>query len=203
MFSHSTFLLSKAKNISLLDKQVYNPAMADTSPNTTIRSLESIERRIFLIRGQKIMLDRDIAVFYNVETRALNQAVKRNAKRFPADFIFQLTIREVDALVSQNVIPSRQVLGGSLPYAFTEHGVAMLSAVLKSSRAVEISVFIVRAFIKLREMIATHKDLALKMEKLEHEQDKQGQQLAIVCRIIKNLLDEPVPPKEPIGFKLR
>src|SRR5213594_2866689 len=129
--------------------------------------LDMIERRIYLIRGQKVMLDRDLADLYGVRAIALRQQVKRNPRRFPDDFMFQLSKAEAEILVSQNVIPSRRSFGGSLPYVFTEQGVAMLSSVLQSDRAVEVNIFIMRAFVRLREMLATHKDLAAKIEALE------------------------------------
>ncbi len=174
-----------------------------TNKTVSIIPPESIERRIFLIRGKKVMLDFDLAELYEVSTMRLNEQVKRNAARFPGDFMFRLSINEARTLnLSQFAIGSQKHRDPRFtPFAFTEHGVTMLSAILKSQRAVEVSVFVVRAFIKLREMLATHKDLARKMEKLENEQATQGQQLAKVCRIIKNLLDEPIPTKERIGFR--
>lgn len=147
------------------------------------------------------MLDADLAELYGVTTMQLNQAVKRNNERFPDDFMFRLSNTEKTEVITNCDNLSRLKFSPHLPYAFTEHGVTMLSAVLKSQRAIEVSVFVVRAFIKLREMLATHKDLAEKMEKLENEQTTQGQQLAKVCRIIKNLLDVPVTTKDNIGFK--
>jgi phage regulator Rha-like protein len=178
----------------------------EQKPVTALTPPESIERRIFLIRGRKVMLDADLAELYEVTTMQLNQSVKRKAQRFPNDFMFRLSETEKTEVITNCDNLSRLKFSPHLPYAFTEHGVTMLSAVLKSQRAIEVSVFVVRAFIKLREMLATHKDLAIKMETLENEQMKQGQQLAKVCRIIKNLLEapasEPVSTKEPIGFRL-
>ncbi|MFA6404650.1 MAG: ORF6N domain-containing protein [Candidatus Paceibacterota bacterium] len=173
--------------------------LSDNSKDLQIIPDESIEHRIFLIRGQKIMLDSDLARLYGVSAKRLNEQVRRNIDRFPKDFMFQLTNEEYKNLRSQFATSS---WGGVryLPYAFTEHGVTMLSAVLKSPRAVQVSVFVVRAFIKLREMLATHKELAAKMKVLESEQEKQGQQLIKVLNILKHLLDEPVPMKAPIGF---
>src|SRR3990172_264518 len=113
-----------------------------------------IERKIFLLRHQKVILSPHLAELYGVETRTLNQAVKRNRTRFPEDFMFQLTDTEVAWLVSQNVIPHREYFGGTLPYAFTEQGVAMLSSVLRSERAIQMNIAIMRAFVKLREMIS-------------------------------------------------
>jgi hypothetical protein len=132
-----------------------------------------IERRIYLIRGHRVMLDRDLAELYRVETRALVQSVKRNIERFPEDFMFQLTTEEAESMRSQTVIASKRNIRYQ-PYAFTEHGVAMLSAVLKSDRAVRMSIFIVRAFVQLRELLATNKELARKVEQLEAAQKQQA-----------------------------
>jgi hypothetical protein len=132
--------------------------------NTALVSLEIIEKKIFLIRGQKVMLSMHLADLYNVETRALIQASKRNKDRFPSDFLFRLNEKEADGLVSQNVIPHRKYFGGFLPYAFTEQGVAMLSSVLKSKRAVQVNIAIMRAFVKLRELLSTHKALSRKLD---------------------------------------
>jgi len=115
---------------------------------------EVIERKIYLIRGQKVMLDKDLAVLYGAKQIRLREQVKRNIRRFPEDFMFQLDEKEIDFMVSQNAIPSRKYLGGSKPYVFTEQGVAMLSTVLNSERAIEVNIHIMRAFLKLREMIA-------------------------------------------------
>lgn len=160
-----------------------------------------IEPRIFLIREKKVMLDRDLARLYSVDTRSLNQAVKRNLARFPEDFVFRLCDDEVESLVSQSVIPSRKSFGGSLPYVFTEHGIAMLSAVLRSERAVAMSVFIVRAFIKLREAIATNMGLAHKVAELEHAQEKQGEKIESINRAVIQLIGARSEPREQIGFK--
>jgi hypothetical protein len=136
-------------------------------------TIEIIQSKIYLIRGHKVMLDRDIALLYGVKPIALRQQVKRNIDRFPDDFMIQLTVQEVDFLLSQNVIPSKQSLGGALPYAFTEQGVAMLSSVLTSKRAVHANIQIMRTFAKLREIMSTHKDLRLKIEELEKKYDHQ------------------------------
>ena len=160
-----------------------------------------IERRIYLIRGQKVMLDSDLAELYRVETRALVQAVKRNLGRFPADFMFRLSTKEASAMRSQIVIASTRNVR-YLPYAFTEHGVAMLSAVLKSERAVQMSIVVVRAFIKLRDLLASHKDLAVRVERLENGQKRHTSVINILAdevMAMKRL--PPVPPKRPIGFK--
>lgn len=157
-----------------------------------------IEKRILLIRGHKVMLSVHLAQLYGVETRVLNQAVKRNSQRFPEDFMFQLTEAEAKQLVSQNVIPHQKFFGGTLPYAFTEQGVAMLSSVLKSKRAVQVNIEIMRAFVRLRELLSTHKDLARKLEELEKRYDEQ---FAVVFRAIRELMTPPEPPpKRRIGF---
>ncbi len=158
---------------------------------------EAIENKILFLRGKKVMLDKDLAMLYKVETRALNQAVKRNLKRFPKDFMFQLTEEEVNIKVSQNVIPSKRSLGGSLPYAFTENGIAMLSSVLNSERAVEVNIQIMRTFTRLREMLLTHKDLQRKIEAMEKKYDYQ---FKVVFDAIKQLLEPAEKPKKRIGF---
>ncbi len=160
---------------------------------------EVIERKILLIRGQKVMLSVHLAELYGVETRALNQAVKRNKNRFPDDFMFQLTNGDTGSLVSQNVIPHRKYFGGALPYAFTEQGVAMLSSVLHSTKAVKVNIEIMRAFVRLREILATHKDLARKLEELEQKYDKQ---FRIVFEAIRELMTPSEKPKRQIGFKI-
>lgn len=161
--------------------------------------IELIAHQIYIIRGIKVIVDADLAALYQVETRALIQAVRRNTDRFPEDFVIQLTEDESQNLRSQIVISS---WGGRryLPYAFTEHGVAMLSAVLKSKRAVQMSVLIVRAFIKLRELIATHKDLAARIEKIEANQDHHASVINILAEEIDNLKIPPDSPRRQIGF---
>jgi len=140
------------------------------------------------------MLDRDLAELYQVKPIALRQQVKRNASRFPEDFMFQLTDREVESLVSQSVIPNRRVLGGFLPYVFTEPGVAMLSSVLRSERAVQINIAIIRTFIRVRQILASNRDLARKVQ--EHDR-----QISTLFKTVERLLTLPEPPKKnPIGY---
>lgn len=159
---------------------------------------EKIEQKILLIRGHKVMLDRDLATLYCVKAIALRQQVKRNKDRFPRDFMFQLSEKETDVLLSQNVIPSRRSLGGSLPYAFTEQGVAMLSSVLTSKRAVQVNIAIMRAFVRLREILSTHKDLVKKLEEMEKKYDHQ---FKVVFDAIRELMAPPSrPPGRKIGF---
>jgi hypothetical protein len=161
---------------------------------------EVVEKKIYLIRGQKIILSIHLAELYGVETRALNQAVKRNIDRFPEDFMFQLKDSEAEWLVSQNVIPHKKYFGGSFPYAFTEQGVAMLSSVLNSERAVQVNIAIMRAFVKLREMIAANKDLARRLDDIEKKYDSQ---FKVVFDAIRQLMTPPEPKKRKIGFEVR
>lgn len=178
-----------------------------------IASLEKIESRIFVIRGQKVMLDADLAELYGVETKAFNQAVKRNADRFPEDFTFQLTPEEfvglrcqfgTSNLMSQIVtsnIPSGRGGRRHVPYVFTEHGAIMAASVLNSSRAIEIGVHVVRAFVHLRELVSTHKALAQKLNQLERKVGAHDRAIAELINAIR-LLMTPVEPnkKRPIGF---
>lgn len=166
-------------------------------------SIELVERRIYLIRGQKVMLDADLSELYQVPTKRLNEAVKRNFSRFPEDFMFQLDADVAENLKSQ-IATSSFGHGGrrKLPHAFTEHGVAMLSSVMNSDRAVQMNILIIRAFIKMRDLLATHKDLATRMEKLESTQKHHGSAIAVVVDEIKKLKAAPVnPSKRRIGFK--
>jgi hypothetical protein len=162
---------------------------------------ERIERLILLIRGQKVMLDRDLAQLYDVETRALNQAVRRNIDRFPEDFMFRLTREEI-MRISQFVISSAHPEVRTLKFsknvmAFTEHGVAMLSSVLNSPRAVKVNIQIMRTFAKLREIISRHKDLAKRLDELEKKYDAQ---FRVVFDAIRELMITPESKKRPIGF---
>jgi len=174
---------------------------------------EKVISKIFVLRGKKVMLDKDLAEMYSVETRILNQAVKRNAKRFPDDFMFQLTDIEFKDLISQIVISSDSDhrWGGTrkLPFAFTEQGVAMLSTVLNSRIAIEVSIQIIRVFTRMREALLNHKDILLKLEKLEKKtlsQDNQlgKQQLEIraIFDALKQLIDSSKLPRRKIGFKI-
>ena len=159
--------------------------------------LERIAQKIYLVRGQKVMLDSDLAELYDVETRALNQAVKRNSGRFPDDFMFQLSWEEAqEFLRSQNVTLNRGQHLKYRPYVFTEQGVAMLSSILKSERAVEVNIAIVRTFVKMRELMATHADLARKIEAMEKKYDEQFQ---AVFKIIRQMLI-PTPSNKITGF---
>jgi ORF6N domain len=159
---------------------------------------DRIEKRIFFLRGQKVMLSTDLAQLYEVEPRALVQAVKRNRERFPEDFMFQLTGAEFRDLKSQIVISRWGGLRRATPYAFTEQGVAMLSSVLRSSRAIQVNIEIVRAFVRLRDLLASHTDLARKLEALEKKYDAQ---FKVVFDAIRRLMEPPPRPTVKIGFR--
>jgi len=162
--------------------------------------VDRIEKAILLIRKQKVMLDADLAELYGVETRVLVQAVKRNTERFPEDFMFQLSKEEVDFLRSQIVTlkKGRGQHSKYLSYAFTEQGVAMLSSVLRSQRAIQVNIEIMRAFIRLRQMLASHVELARKLDALEKKYDAQFKQ---VFEAIRRLMASPEPKRRPIGFR--
>ncbi|MBI5217258.1 MAG: ORF6N domain-containing protein [Ignavibacteriae bacterium] len=160
---------------------------------------EIVERRILWIRGLKVMLDSHLAELYGVPTKRLNEQVSRNRRRFPDDFMFQLTGDEYESLRSQfaTLKTGRGTHRKYLPYVFTEQGVAMLSSVLNSERAILVNIEIMRAFVRLREILSTHKDLARKLEELENKYDSQFQ---IVFQAMKKLMAPPDPPKRRIGF---
>lgn len=166
--------------------------------------IERIEQRILLIRDQKVMLDSDLAELYGVETKVLNQAVRRNLGRFPDDFMFQLSEKEHEALRSQIVTLKNLGRGQHrkyLPYVFTAQGVAMLSSVLKSDRAVKVNIQIMRTFVKLREILSTHKDLARKLAELEKQYAEHDRKFQLVFDAIRKLMEPPPSPKKRrIGF---
>jgi hypothetical protein len=169
-------------------------------PGAIIR-VEIIERRIYLIRGQKVMLDSDLAELYQVTTGNLNLAVRRNVNRFPADFMFQLTKEETRSLLLQ-IARAKTGRGGrqTQPYAFTELGVAMLSSVLNSERAVQVNIRVMRAFVKIRELLSSDKDLAHKLESLERTQKEHGAHINAIWNAIQKLIEPPKKRKRPIGF---
>jgi hypothetical protein len=168
---------------------------------TDLISTEKIEKAIYLIRGEKVMLDRDLALLYGVETKILNRAVKRNLKRFPLDFMFQLAEDEADALRCQ-IGTSNKGRGGRryLPYVFTEQGVAMLSTVLNSERAISVNIEIMRAFVNLRQLLASNTELGRRLDELESKYDKQ---FKIVFVAIRELMAKPTRDRKEIGFRLR
>ena len=163
---------------------------------------EVVVSKIYLIRDKKVMLDDDLAELYQVETRRLNEQVKRNIDRFPEDFMFQLTAVEWENLKSQNATSS---WGGrrKIPFAFTEHGVLMLSSVLNSDRAIQVNIQIMRIYAKLREMLMTNKDILLKLEQLERKALRQDGDIKLIFKYLKELLNPPVEPMRKIGFKIK
>jgi hypothetical protein len=172
-------------------------------PETILIPVERIERQIYMIRGQKVMLDSDLAALYQVPTKRLNEAVRRNSNRFPEDFMFPLTAEEASALRSQiaTLDKGRGRYSKYAPLAFTEHGVAMLASVLTSDRAAQMNILIVRAFVQLREILATNKDLAARLEKVERAQEHHASVITILAEEIDNLKQlPPEPPKGRIGF---
>ncbi len=169
------------------------------NPSTETISAQALAGRIVVIRGQRVLLDSDLAELYEVETRVFNQAVKRNLSRFPADFMFQLTQEEFANLTSQSVTSS---WGGrrKLPLAFTEHGAIMAASVLNSDRAVQMSVYVVRAFVQLRAVLLDHKALVDKLTSLERRVSHHDNSLAEVIQAIRALMAQPKPASRPIGF---
>ena len=165
---------------------------------------EVLMNKIYIIRNHKVMLDRDLAELYGVKSIRLREQVKRNITKFPEHFMFQLTEIEVEIMVSQNAIPSKSHLGGTLPFVFTEHGVLMLANVLKSERAVQVSIRIIELFVKLREMLLTNTELKYEIEKIKRKLDNQDKNMEIVFRYLDELLDkkENPKPRAKIGYRL-
>jgi hypothetical protein len=184
---------SKRKNVSMPRIKLPAPASA-----------QQIEARILLVRAQKVMIDADLAQLYGVPTKALNQAVKRNNGRFPADFVFQLSKAEKEEVVTNCDHLARLKFSATLPFAFTEHGALMAASVLNTPRAVEISVYVVRAFVRLRELLVSDRALALKLkeleQRLERRLDSHDQAIAQLMHAIRELMTPPTPEKRPIGF---
>ncbi len=168
---------------------------------TQLIPAEVIEQRIFLIRGQRVILDKDLAGLYGVETFNLNKAVNRNLDRFPADFMFQLTREESENLIFHFGI-SRWGGTRKLPYAFTEQGITMLSSVLRSKRAVQVNIQIMRAFVKLREFLLSHRDLAAKLAELEKKYETHDRQIKAIFDAIRQLMQPSGKPRKQIGFKV-
>lgn len=161
-----------------------------------------IESKIYLIRGHKVMLDIDLAEMYGVLTKALKQAVRRNIERFPEDFAFELDEKEFESLRSQIVTSNKIGRGGTryLPFAFTEHGVLMLSSVLRSEQAVQVNIQITRVYSKMKELLMMHKDILVKLEQLERKTDKHDEQIELIFDYIKKLIEEPKERTERINW---
>jgi hypothetical protein len=165
-------------------------------------SEEIIFEKIYIIRGQKVMLDKDLAEMYGVPTFRLNEAVKRNITRFPEDFMFQLIKEEYDSLRSQIAILKRGGHSKYLPYAFTEQGVAMLSSVLNSETAIQVNIQIIRLFTKMKQLILDNKDLWMKIERIEQHLIKNDEEIKKVFAYLKKLLIQENKPRNPIGFRI-
>ena len=163
---------------------------------------ERVMNKIYLIRSKKVMIDRDLAELYQVETRVLNQAIRRNIGRFPEDFMFQLTDKEFENWKSQIVISKSEKMGlRKRPLAFTEQGVAMLSSVLNSETAIAVNIQIIRVFTRMRELLLTHKDILLQLEKIEKKLTSHDEDIALIFQYLKKLLNPPQPPRPKIGFR--
>ncbi|NTW33655.1 MAG: ORF6N domain-containing protein [Bacteroidetes bacterium] len=175
--------------------------MTDKITNIAIPE-EVILNKIYLIRGQKVMIDRDLAELYGVKPIRLREQVKRNIKRFPEKFMVHLTEKEVELMLSQNAIPSKKQLGGFLPYAFTEYGVLMLANILKSERAINASIYIIEVFVKLREMVLTHKDILLKLEQIEKKLTNHDEEIELIFNALKELIKPQTKERNKIGYKL-
>ena len=171
----------------------------------TISPVNRIENLIFFVRGQKVLLDMDLADLYGVPTKVLKQAVRRNIDRFPSDFMFVLTRQEFADLRSQIVTSSSPQWGGARyqPMAFTEQGVAMLSSILRSKRAVQVNIEIMRVFVKLRHVVSTHKELAVKFSKLERKIEKHDESIDAIFEAIRQLMTPPEKPRKKIGFDIK
>jgi phage regulator Rha-like protein len=161
---------------------------------------ETVISKIYLFRDQKVMIDSDLAEMYGIETRVLNQAIKRNERRFPADFMFQLDEKEFELLKSQNATSN---WGGrrSLPYAFTEHGVLMLSSVLNSDKAIDVNIQIVRIFTKMREMLLTNKDILLQLEEMRKTITGQDDRIDMIYNYLIQFIDQQKKPRKEVGYK--
>jgi|Deesub1362A_J573_1020465.scaffolds.fasta_scaffold01719_6 predicted acylesterase/phospholipase RssA len=165
--------------------------------------VEVIEKKIYLIRAHKVMLSTDLAKLYGVEVRVLVQAVKRNIERFPEDFMFQLSKDEYENLKSQIVTSSWGGPRRSRPYAFTEQGVAMLSSVLRSERAIQVNIAIMRAFVRLRQILSSHQELAYKLAELERKEERHDEEIKAIFEAIRQLMMPPKKPRRKIGFNVK
>ena len=166
-------------------------------------SEESIAQKIYLLRGQKVMLDRDLAELYEVQNKRLGEQVKRNAAKFPTDFMFELSEEEVDYLRSQFATANISTKSRTLPTVFTEHGVLMLANVLNSEQANQVSIQIIRIFTRMRQMVVTQKDILIKIEQLERKATDHDKSLAQIFQVLKQLIGEEAKPKKQIGFKTK
>lgn len=162
---------------------------------------EALLHKIYVLRNEKVMLDRDLADLFGVKPIRLREQVKRNPSKFPGHFMFQLTEQEVQMLIAQQAIPSKQHLGGAMPYAFSEHGILMLANVLKSDLAIQMSIRIIELFVKWREILNSNTDLKLEVEKIKRQVEHHDQNIEIVFRYFDELLEQKAAPRRQIGFK--
>jgi hypothetical protein len=165
--------------------------------------VERVQSRIYLLRGEKVIIDADLADLYGVSTKRLNEQVSRNLERFPEDFMFQLTVEEKSEVVANCDHLHRLKFSPTLPYAFTEHGAIMVASVLNSPRAVQASVYVVRAFVRLRNMLATHKELAHKLHELEQKTSRHDADIQEIVKAIRQLMTPAEKPKRQIGFQVK
>ena len=178
--------------------------MAKKSGNGSMLPNETIMSKIFIVRGQKVMLDRDLAELYDVKATRLREQVKRNTDKFPVHFMFQLNTIEVEMMVSQNAIPSKQHLGGALPYVFSEHGVLQLANVLKSGRATQISIRIIEIFVKMREMLTDNLSIKLEIDEIRKKLKNHDKNIELVFSYLDELIEKQENPqkRKQVGFKL-
>jgi hypothetical protein len=177
--------------------------MENVMEKNSMLSDEYISDKIYLMRGQKVMLDSDLSHMYDMKAIRLRQQVRRNLERFPSHFMFQFTMEEVELMVSQNVIPSKSHFGGALPYMFTEHGVLMLANVVKSQRAIAMCIKIIEVFVKLRELMMGQKDMLLRFEQLEKLLVQHDSDIQALFNAWKQLIHQKNEPRPTIGFKLK
>ena len=175
--------------------------MAKVPKNSFLIPDEVVINKILLIRGKKVMIDKDIAALYGVSTKRLNEQVKRNSKRFPKDFMFQLTQEEKAEVVANCDHLKNLKYSSNLPFAFTEHGAVMLASVLNSDRAIEVNIQIVRIFTQIRETLLTNKDILLKLEQLEQKVTGHDENIQMIFNALKQLLNQPQEPRRRIGFR--
>jgi hypothetical protein len=169
--------------------------------NDNIIPSEIISNKIYFIRNQKVMLDRDLAELYDVKNTRLREQVKRNIDKFPEHFMFRLSKIETDLMVSQNAIPSKQHLGGSLPYVFTEHGILQLSNVIKSKRATQMSIRIIEIFVKMREVLTDNLNLKLEIEEIKKKLTNHSKNIELVFNYLDELIEKKDKPRSKIGYK--
>jgi hypothetical protein len=170
--------------------------------NNVVIKDEVLMNKILVVRGQKVMIDKDLAELYGTTTFRLNEQVKRNIKRFPADFMFQLTVKEKNEVIANCDNLQSLKFSAHLPFVFTEHGAVMLASVLNSQRAVEVNIRIVRVFIKMREILLVHKDVLLKIEQIEKRIDSQDEKILVLFDYLKQLVSDKKKPRKAIGYRI-